>query len=75
MSLGFLFILNYLQVIFDNNYFRMYNAGLQPKIKNLYPPVSYPVSRGTPMIQSLIEWDHSIKWAVADFTQKVIFIN
>lgn len=51
--------------------FRLYNAGLQPKIKNLYPSVSYPVSRSTPMIQSLIEWDHSAQWAVAEFSQKV----
>lgn len=33
--------------------------------------MSYPVARGTPMIQSLIEWDHSIEWAVADFSKKV----
>ncbi|VVC27330.1 Hypothetical protein CINCED_3A023543 [Cinara cedri] len=49
---------------------KLYNAGLQPKIKNLYPSVSYPVARGTPMIQSLIEWDHSTQWAVAEFVQK-----
>lgn len=52
-------------------FFRLYNAGLQPKIKNLYPAVSYPVTRGTPMIQSLVEWDHSIQWTVADFSKKV----
>ncbi|XP_022172738.1 fatty acid synthase-like isoform X2 [Myzus persicae] len=49
---------------------KLYNAGLQPQIKNLYPPVSYPVPRGTPMIQSLVEWDHSTKWTVAEFLQK-----
>ncbi|XP_025419053.1 fatty acid synthase-like [Sipha flava] len=49
---------------------KLYNAGLQPKIKNLYPTVSYPVARGTPMIQSLVEWDHSVQWAVANFTSK-----
>jgi len=37
----------------------------------LYPAVSYPVGRGTPMIQSLVEWDHSTQWTVADFVQKV----
>jgi len=49
---------------------KLYNAGLQPKIKNLYPAVSYPVARGTPMIQSMIEWDHSVEWLVSDFTLK-----
>ncbi|XP_050423114.1 fatty acid synthase-like isoform X2 [Adelges cooleyi] len=49
---------------------KLYNAGVQPKIQNLYPAVSYPVARGTPMIQSLIEWDHSVEWAVANFAQK-----
>ncbi|CAI6345632.1 unnamed protein product [Macrosiphum euphorbiae] len=49
---------------------KLYNAGLQPQIKNLYPAVSYPVARGTPMIQSLVEWDHSTKWTVAEFLQK-----
>jgi len=29
---------------------KLYNTGLQPNIANLYPPVEYPVSRGTPMI-------------------------
>lgn len=52
-------------------YFRLYNAGLQPQIQNLYPAVSYPVARGTPMIQSLVEWNHSTKWTVAEFLQKV----
>lgn len=23
------------------------------------------------MIQSLVEWDHSVQWAVAEFTSKV----
>ncbi|XP_025199126.1 fatty acid synthase-like isoform X2 [Melanaphis sacchari] len=49
---------------------KLYNAGLQTQIKNLYPTVSYPVGRGTPMIQSLVEWDHSSKWTVANFQQK-----
>ncbi|VVC29836.1 Hypothetical protein CINCED_3A014905 [Cinara cedri] len=49
---------------------KLFNAGLQPKIKNLYPAVSYPVARGTPMIQSLIEWDHSVEYFVSNFAQK-----
>ncbi|XP_071569269.1 fatty acid synthase-like isoform X2 [Temnothorax nylanderi] len=37
---------------------KLYNAGLQPQIANLYPTVEFPVSRGTPMISPLIRWDH-----------------
>lgn len=33
---------------------RLYNAGLQLDLAKLYPPVEYPVSRGTPMISPLI---------------------
>ncbi|XP_014482327.1 PREDICTED: fatty acid synthase-like [Dinoponera quadriceps] len=37
----------------------LYNIGFQPQIANLYPPVEFPVSRGTPMISPLVRWDHS----------------
>lgn len=33
---------------------KLYNAGLQPQIANLYPEIKFPVSRGTPMISHLI---------------------
>ena len=33
-------------------------------ISNLYPPVEFPVSRGTPMISPLIKWDHKEDWFV-----------
>ncbi|PSN47305.1 Fatty acid synthase [Blattella germanica] len=33
--------------------------GLSPQVKELYPPVQLPVSRGTPSISPLIQWDHS----------------
>ena len=52
-------------------FFRLYNAGLQPKLHEMYPPISYPVSRGTPNISSLLEWDHSIEWDVADYRKLV----
>lgn len=29
---------------------KLYNNGLQPEIANLYPPIEFPVSCGTPMI-------------------------
>lgn len=48
----------------------MFNAGAQPKVSNLYHPITFPVSRGTPMINSMIEWDHSTEWAVASFAGK-----
>ena len=36
----------------------------------LYPPVELPVSPSTPMLSSLVRWDHSDSWrvpTVADF--------
>jgi len=36
---------------------KLYNSGLQPQIANLYPPVEFPVSRGTPMISPSIRYD------------------
>jgi fatty acid synthase len=42
-------------------------AGVDMKIEKLYPPISYPVSRGTPMIAPLIKWDHSEEWFVTRF--------
>lgn len=52
-------------------HYRLYNAGLQPNLNPLYPTVNFPVSRKTPMIQSMIEWDHSIKWFLVSFLTKV----
>lgn len=47
--------------------FRLYAAGAEPSIEKMYPSVSFPVSRGTPMISPLVEWDHSLEWNVAYF--------
>lgn len=33
---------------------KLYNVGLQLDLAKLYPPVEYPVSRGTPMISPII---------------------
>jgi len=41
-------------------------------VSKLYPPVSYPVSRGTPMIGSLVKWDHSVKWDVPIYKEKEV---
>ncbi|XP_067928936.1 fatty acid synthase-like [Watersipora subatra] len=43
---------------------KLYQVGFNPKVSALYNPVSYPVSRGTPSISSLIHWDHSISYDV-----------
>ncbi|XP_020298388.1 fatty acid synthase-like [Pseudomyrmex gracilis] len=45
----------------------LYNIGCQPQVANLYPPIQFPVSRGTPMISPLIKWDHSENCYVATF--------
>lgn len=33
--------------------------GHQSLVTSLYPAISYPVGRGTPMLNSKIVWDHS----------------
>ncbi|KAJ8915050.1 hypothetical protein NQ315_016025, partial [Exocentrus adspersus] len=43
---------------------KIYLAGGQPNLKNLYKGVTYPVSRGTKMISPLVKWDHRISWFV-----------
>lgn len=47
--------------------FRLYAAGAQPAIMKLYRPVSYPVGRGTPMLNSKVGWDHSQRFMVPKF--------
>ncbi|XP_043502646.1 fatty acid synthase-like [Polistes fuscatus] len=46
---------------------KLYNIGQQLDLAKLYPPIEFPVSRGTPMISPLIRWDHSSKWYVTSF--------
>ncbi|XP_011703203.1 PREDICTED: fatty acid synthase [Wasmannia auropunctata] len=46
---------------------KLYNTGLQPDIAKLYPPVEYPVSRGTPMISPSVRWEHSDDWYVTSY--------
>lgn len=55
----------------ENSMFRLYNAGLQAEVQNIFPPIQFPVSRGTPMIQSLIRWDHSVSYDVPYITDPV----
>nr|XP_003703606.1 PREDICTED: fatty acid synthase [Megachile rotundata] len=49
---------------------KLYNAGLQPQLANIYPHVEFPVSRGTPMISPYIKWEHSDDWFVPVYTQR-----
>ena len=35
----------------------------------LYPPVKLPVSSSTPMLSSLVRWDHSGSWDVPTVTE------
>ncbi|XP_011264667.2 fatty acid synthase-like [Camponotus floridanus] len=49
-----------------SNVGKLYIAGAQPDISKLYPSANFPVSRGTPMIGSLVKWDHSATWTVPD---------
>lgn len=36
-------------------------------LEKLYPPITYPVSRGTAKISPFIRWDHSVSFFVSKF--------
>lgn len=36
-------------------------------LEKLYPPINYPVSRGTAKISHLLRWDHSVSLFVSKF--------
>ena len=48
---------------------RLYNAGVNFDSLALYPPIEYPVSRGTPMVAPMVKWDHSQVWEVPRLEQ------
>lgn len=59
-----------------NNFFsklaKIYMKGFDLDLMKLYPPISFPVSRGTPSISSKIKWNHYKDWYVcqeADLTE------
>ncbi|KAM3964045.1 LOW QUALITY PROTEIN: fatty acid synthase-like [Aphomia sociella] len=55
---------------------KLYESGLNPQLDKIYPHVPFPVSRGTPMISHLVEWDHSEDWYVTYYnTQKKVNIG
>uniref|UniRef100_A0A182RRM2 Uncharacterized protein n=1 Tax=Anopheles funestus TaxID=62324 RepID=A0A182RRM2_ANOFN len=45
----------------------VFQKGHQINLLSLYPSVEFPVSQGTSMISSLLEWDHSADWHVTNF--------
>lgn len=49
---------------------RLFLNGVLIPIDKMYPAIEFPVSRGTPMIGSLIKWDHEQDWFVAEFDLK-----
>jgi len=53
----------------------MYTNGVNPKIKNIYPEVTFPVSRGTPCIQSLPFWDHNEQWTPVVTTNSQVILH
>nr|QCW07584.1 fatty acid synthase 4 [Blattella germanica] len=41
---------------------KIYMSGPVPQVANIYPPVEFPVSQGTPSLCSIITWDHTDSW-------------
>jgi fatty acid synthase, animal type len=46
---------------------KIYQNGVNMNIREIYPKIEFPVSRGTPMISHLIKWQHSESFAVPMF--------
>ena len=44
--------------------------GLDIPVSKLYPPVQFPVGRGTPMISPLIKWDYGDEYFVMKFADQ-----
>jgi fatty acid synthase, animal type len=43
--------------------------GVDFDASKLYPPVAFPVSRNTPMISPIIQWDHSQSMTLNKFNR------
>lgn len=48
---------------------KLHLAGVKFNPLALYAPVSIPVPQATPMLASLVQWDHSISWEVPRLEQ------
>ncbi|KAL1444886.1 hypothetical protein MTO96_029426, partial [Rhipicephalus appendiculatus] len=46
---------------------KLHTLGIQLDLSPLYPPVPWPVPRGTPNIAHLVSWDHSQSWRVVNW--------
>lgn len=51
---------------FLSNLGKIYMKGFDLDLMKLYPPISFPVSRGTPSISSKIRWNHYKDWFVCE---------
>ncbi|KAH6943236.1 hypothetical protein HPB50_017962 [Hyalomma asiaticum] len=49
---------------FLNSLGQLHTMGVQMDLSPLYPPVPWPVPRGTPSIAHLVSWDHTQSWTV-----------
>ncbi|XP_065297860.1 fatty acid synthase-like [Dermacentor albipictus] len=50
---------------FLNSLGKLHTLGVELDLSVLYPPVPWPLPRGTPNIGHLVSWDHSQSWDVA----------
>ncbi|KAB0790944.1 hypothetical protein PPYR_02744 [Photinus pyralis] len=50
----------------------LYMLGHNLNVEALYPPVKWPVSRGTPMISPLIKWNYDINWFTLFYKKTVL---
>ncbi|GBP54608.1 Fatty acid synthase [Eumeta japonica] len=48
---------------------KLYQAGLTPELRVLYPTIEFPVSAGTPMLSHLVEWMHTEKWPIPNYLE------
>ncbi|XP_066144651.1 fatty acid synthase-like isoform X2 [Euwallacea fornicatus] len=49
----------------------LFEHGQQPQIQHLYPKVQFPVSPGTPMINSTLKWKHDLEYFVPTFNYNI----
>ncbi|XP_077489970.1 fatty acid synthase-like [Amblyomma americanum] len=60
-------------MFFLNSLGKLHTLGVQMDLSPLYPPVPFPVPRGTPSIGHLVSWDHSQRWTVAKYSDYAAF--
>lgn len=56
--------------------YRLHNQGICLDVNALYPPVQYPVSRGTPSLADFATWNHNERlfYGVEELSQMVFYI-